>query len=269
MESKQRMQIKSPPPDGYKLSSEGRERFARPLLLPEVGEAGQARLRAAAVLVVGAGGLGSSALLHLAASGVGRIGIVDPDTVSLDNLHRQILHSMSSVGLPKTESARRRLTGIDPDTILDLHPVSFGGPDAGDLAGAYQIIVDGTDNLTARETINRVCIRQGKPMIYGSAQRFEGQLAVFDARRGPCYRCIFPDPANAKGIESPAETGVFGPLPAIIGTLQALEALKILLNVGDHPYDRLITFDGLSSGFGSIHTRKNPGCPECGNRREK
>jgi molybdopterin/thiamine biosynthesis adenylyltransferase len=263
------MQIKSQPPDGNELSALDRVRFARPLRLPEVGEAGQARLRTAAVLVVGAGGLGSSALLHLAASGVGRIGIVDPDTVGLDNLHRQILHALPDVGLPKVESAGRRLFGIDPRTVLDLFPVTFENDGADDLARPYELIVDGTDNLAARETINRVCIRQGKPMVYGSAQRFEGQLAVFDARRGPCYRCIFPEPAIARIIESPALTGVFGPLPGIIGSYQALEALKLLLDIGDHPYDRLFTFDGLSGGFGSIRTRKNPDCPECGSHGDK
>ena len=258
------MSRKNAPPDEPGLSPEDRIRFARPLRLPEVGEAGQARLRAASVLVVGAGGLGSSALLHLAASGIGRIGIADPDTVSLDNLHRQILHGMQSVGLPKVESARRRLAEIDPETALDLHRVTFNGTNALDLARSYQIIVDGSDNFTAREAINRACIRQGKPMVYGSAQRFEGQIGVFDARRGPCYRCIFTAPSDPNAIESPADTGVFGPLPGIVGTLQALAAMKIILGVGDSPYDRLLTFDGLSGEFRSIRMRKNPRCPECG-----
>ncbi len=251
-------------PDKPTLSPADRLRFARPLRLPEVGEAGQARLRAASVLVVGAGGLGSSALIHLAASGVGRIGIVDPDTVSLDNLHRQILHGMQSVGVPKVESARRRLAEIDPETTLDLHRVSFDGTNALDLARPYQIIVDGSDNFTAREAINRACIRQGKPMVYGSAQRFEGQIGVFDARRGPCYRCIFPEPSDPKAFESPADTGVFGPIPGIVGTLQALAAMKIILDIGDSPYNHLLSFDGLSGEFRSIRTSKNPRCPDCG-----
>ncbi len=258
------MPEKPTPPEESKLSAANRSRFARPLRLPEVGEAGQAQLRAASVLVVGAGGLGSSALLHLAASGVGRIGIVDPDTVSLDNLHRQILHGMQSIGTPKVKSARRRLAEIDPETALDLHPVTFDATNALDLARPYQIIVDGSDNLAAREAINRACIRQGKPMVYGSAQRFEGQIGVFDARHGPCYRCIFTTPADPDAIESPAETGVFGPLPGIVGTLQALAAMRIILDVGDSPYERLLTFDGLSGEFRSIRVRKNPRCPECG-----
>jgi molybdopterin/thiamine biosynthesis adenylyltransferase len=256
---------KTNPPNESTLSPAERSRFARPLRLAEIGEAGQLRLRAASVLVVGAGGLGSSALLHLAASGIGRIGIVDPDTVSLDNVHRQVLYGMPDVGFPKVESARRRLSGINPQTILDLHPVAFMGTNAGDLARPYQILVDGSDTFAARTAINHICIHQGKPMVYGSAQRFEGQIGVFDARRGPCYRCIIPDPTDPHAIESPADTGVFGPLPGIIGTLQALAAMKIILEIGDSPYDRLLIFDGLAGEFRSIRVRKNPHCPECGN----
>jgi molybdopterin/thiamine biosynthesis adenylyltransferase len=255
---------KSDPPNDSILSPEERSRFARPLRLPEVGETGQVRLRAASVLVVGAGGLGSSALLHLAASGVGRIGIVDPDTVSLDNLHRQILHGMQSVGLPKVESARRRLAEINPQTVFDLHPVTLDEANAGELARPYRIIVDGSDNLAARKVVNRTCIQQGKPMVYGSAQRFEGQMAVFDARRGPCYRCIFPALSDPNAIESPAVTGVFGPLPGIIGTLQALAVMKMILGIGESPYDRLLIFDGLAGEFHSLKVCKNPQCPECG-----
>jgi molybdopterin/thiamine biosynthesis adenylyltransferase len=252
------------PPNESILSPAERSRFARPLRLTEIGEAGQLRLRAASVLVVGAGGLGSSALLHLAASGIGRIGIVDPDTVSLDNLHRQVLYGMPNVGLPKVESARRRLIENNPQTILELHPVAFVGTNADDLARPYQILLDGSDNFAARAAINHTCIQQGKPMVYGSAQRFEGQIGVFDARRGPCYRCIIPDPTDTHAIESPADTGVFGPLPGIIGTLQALAAMKIILGIGNSPYDRLLIFDGLADEFRSIRVRKNPQCPECG-----
>ncbi|MBN2083818.1 MAG: HesA/MoeB/ThiF family protein [Anaerolineales bacterium] len=259
----------SDPPDPPMLSPDDRSRFARHLRLPEVGEAGQARLRAASVLVVGAGGLGSSALLHLAASGVGRIGIVDPDTVHIDNLHRQILYAMPDVGHPKVQSARGRLVGINPQTILDMHPVTFDAVNADDLARPYQIIVDGSDNLAARKVINRVCVRQGKPMVYGSAQRFEGVVGVFDARRGPCFRCIFSDPADPGAAGSPSGTGVFGPLPGIIGTLQALAAMKIILEIGDSLYERLMTFDGLSGEFTPIKIRKKPQCSECGSTVEK
>jgi len=260
---------KTDPPEDPILSPEERLRFARPLRLPEVGEAGQIRLRAASVLVVGAGGLGSSALLHLAASGVGRIGIVDPDTVQIDNLHRQILHGAPDVGHLKVQSARGRLSEINPQTILELHPVTFNSTNAEDLASPYQIIVDGSDNLAARKVINAVCVRQGKPMVYGSAQRFDGLVGVFDACHGPCFRCIFPDPADPDAAESPAATGVFGPLPGIIGTLQALAAMKIILDIGDSPYGRLLTFDGLLGEFKPIKIRKNPHCPECGSAVEK
>jgi sulfur-carrier protein adenylyltransferase/sulfurtransferase len=241
-------------------------RFARHLRLPEVGAPGQAKLRAAGVLVVGAGGLGSSALLHLAASGIGRIGIVDPDTVALDNLHRQLLHGMSTLGTAKVDSARRRLAEIDPAMIVETHPVSLTEENALEIADGFDVIVDGTDNLPARRLINRICIRTERPMVFGSAQRFEGQLAVFDARFGPCYRCVFPDSIEVESTESPAQTGVFGPLPGSIGTLQALEALKLVLAIGEPRYDRLLTFDGLSGTFGEIRIKKNPKCPECGSK---
>jgi adenylyltransferase/sulfurtransferase len=245
------------------LSDEDRERFARPLRLPEVGAEGQARLRSSSVLVVGAGGLGCAALIHLAASGVGRLGIVDPDRVERSNLHRQIAHGTADLGTAKTESARRRLQMIDPRTGIDVYDIPFSESNAEDLARPYDLVVDATDNLAARHAINRACIRQGKAMVYGSAQRFEGQLSVFDADRGPCFRCIFPDLKDSTTVESPAESGVFGPIPGMIGTLQALEAMKILLNIGDGLIGRLLTFDGLSGMFTEIRIRKNPRCPEC------
>jgi molybdopterin/thiamine biosynthesis adenylyltransferase len=246
------------------LSPDDAARFSRHLLLPEIGEAGQAALRSASVLVVGAGGLGSSALLHLTASGIGRIGIVDPDRVQLDNLHRQIIHGMPALGTAKVESARRRLAETDPRTVVDAYPAAFSESNAEEIAGRYRLIVDGSDNLETRLLINRVCLRQAKPMVYGSAQRFEGQISVFDARRGPCYRCVFPGPQEPGTIESSAETGVLGPLPGIIGTMQALEAIIILLPIGEPLIGRLLVFDGLSTQFEEIRTRKNPRCPECG-----
>lgn len=251
-------------PDASKLSPEDCLRYSRHLLLPEIGAEGQAKLKNASVLVVGAGGLGSSALLHLAASGVGRIGVVDPDKVGLDNLHRQILHGMSDLGTAKVESARRRLREANPHAIIETHPVSFSESNADRLAGTHMLIVDGSDNLAARRLINRTCIRLKIPMVYGSAQRFEGQVSVFDAWQGPCFRCVFPELDDSSAIESPVETGVLGPIPGIIGTLQALEALKILLNLGEPLLGRLLTFDGLSGKFEEIRTRKNPNCTECG-----
>jgi molybdopterin/thiamine biosynthesis adenylyltransferase len=248
------------------LTDEDRVRFARQIRIPEVGEEGQARLKGASVLIVGAGGLGSPAAIYLAAAGVGRIGIADPDTVELGNLHRQIIHGTSSLGAPKTESARRRLADLVPQMQLDAYPETFSETNAETLARPYRILLDATDNLAARKLINRVCIRQQKPMVYGSALRFEGQASVFDAQRGPCYRCVFSDLPDSGVMESPAEAGVFGPLPGVIGTLQALEALKLLLGVGEPLIGRLLTFDGLTGKFEAIQVRKNPHCPECGRK---
>jgi molybdopterin/thiamine biosynthesis adenylyltransferase len=246
------------------LSDEELSRFARPLRLPEVGPAGQSILKQASVLVVGAGGLGSSAILHLAASGIGRIGIVDPDTVELDNLHRQIIHGMPSLGTAKVDSARRRVGEINPRTIVEAHPGLFSESNAEELARSFPLIVDGSDNLATRRLINRTCIRQKKPMVYGSAQGFEGQISVFDADQGPCYRCVFPELPEAGTIESPAESGVIGPLPGIVGTLQALEVIKILLRIGEPYLGRLLIFHGLAGKFEEIKVLKNPRCPECG-----
>jgi molybdopterin/thiamine biosynthesis adenylyltransferase len=251
-------------PQAKSITAEERIRFSRQLRLPEVGAGGQERLNAASVLVVGAGGLGSAALLYLAAAGVGRIGIVDPDKVELDNLHRQIIHGTSSLGALKTESARRRLADLAPQAHIDLYPETFSESNAETLARPYRILLDATDNLAARKWINRTCVRQQKPMVYGSVLRFEGQASVFDARGGPCYRCVFPDLPDSGAIESPAEAGVFGPLPGIIGTLQALETLKILLGIGKPLVGRLLIFDGLSGAFEEINIQKNPRCPECG-----
>jgi molybdopterin/thiamine biosynthesis adenylyltransferase len=251
-------------PGNSDLIDEDRLRFARQIRLPEIGAEGQARLRNAAVLVVGAGGLGSAALLYLAAAGVGRIGIVDPDKVELDNLHRQVIHGTSTLGSLKTESAQRRLQDVSPHVSVDTHSELFSESNADDLTRSYVLVVDGSDNLATRRLINRTCIQQQKPMVFGSVVRFEGQVSVFDARRGPCYRCVFPDLPDSGAIESPSAAGVFGPLPGIIGTLQALEAMKALLEIGQPLIGRLLTFDGLSGRFEEVRIKKNPHCPECG-----
>jgi molybdopterin/thiamine biosynthesis adenylyltransferase len=250
------------------LTDDDRIRFARQICLPEIGAEGQTRLNSASVLVVGAGGLGSAAAIYLAAAGVGRIGIIDPDKVELGNLHRQIIHGMSSLGSLKTESARRRLADLAPGTQVDAFPEAFSESNAEARARPYAIVLDATDNLDARRLINRICIRQQKPMVFGSVLRFEGQASVFDARLGPCYRCVFPDLTDSGAVESPAAAGVFGPLPGIIGTLQALESLKLLLGLGDALIGRLLIFDGLSGKFEEVRIRKNPACPECGTSRK-
>ncbi len=246
------------------LTDEDRRRFARQIRMPEIGAEGQARLKRASVLVVGAGGLGSSALLYLAAAGVGRLGIIDPDKVEMDNLNRQVIHGTSTLGHQKTESARRRLEDLAPQMQIDTFPESLSAANAEALARPFQILIDATDNLAARKIINRVCIRQQKPMVFGSALRFEGQISVFDAQRGPCYRCVFPDLPDSDLLESPKEAGVLGPVPGMIGTLEALEALKILLGAGVPLIGRLLIFDGLAGKFEEILVRKNPRCPECG-----
>jgi adenylyltransferase/sulfurtransferase len=230
-----------------------------------VGIEGQARLKAASVLVIGAGGLGSAALLYLAAAGMGRIGIVDPDKVELDNLHRQVIHGTQTLGKLKIDSAGQRLADLYPQVQIDAFPETFSESNCDGLARSYQILLDATDNLATRQIINRVCIRQRKPMVFGSVLRFEGQASVFDARRGPCYRCVFPDLPDSGVIETPSEAGVFGPLPGIIGTLQALEALKLALGAGEPLIGRLLIFDGLAGKFEEIRAPKNPYCSECGN----
>ncbi len=245
------------------LTDEDRVRFARQICMPEIGAEGQARLKGAGVLIVGAGGLGSAAAIYLAAAGVGRIGIIDPDKVELGNLHRQIIHGTSSLGLLKTESARRRLADLAPGTQVDTFPEAFSESNGEARARPYSIVLDATDNLDTRRVINRVCIRQRKPMVFGSVLRFEGQTSVFDARLGPCYRCVFPDLTDSGAVESPAAAGVFGPMPGIIGTLQALEAMKLLLGLGEPLIGRLLIFDGLSGKFEEIRVRKNAHCQEC------
>ena len=260
------MQHNTSMPGKHDLTDEDRLRFARQIRLPEIGAEGQTRLKNAGVLIVGAGGLGSAALLYLAAAGVGRIGIVDPDQVELGNLHRQVIHGTSTLGEPKTESARRRLEDLSPQIKIETFPESFSDSNAETLARPYLLILDATDNLATRRLINHICVAQQKPMVFGSVLRFEGQVSVFDTRTGPCYRCVFPDLPDSGAAESPLEAGVFGPLPGIIGTLQALEAMKILLEIGQPLIGRLLTFDGLSGKFEEVRIYRNPRCPECSAR---
>ncbi len=250
------------------LTESDRLRFDRQLRLPEVGVEGQVRLRESRVLVVGAGGLGSAALLYLAAVGVGRIGITDSDRVEIGNLHRQILHSMPALDDWKVESARRRLLENNPDTSIDPYPERLTDANAERIVQPYELVLDATDNLETRRLINRICVRQGKPMIYGSASRWEGQLSVFDARHGPCYQCVFGDPPD-EVIPSPAKEGIIGMIPGIIGGLQALEAVKILLGKGEILYTRLVLFDGLACRFEEIRSTKNPHCPICSQNRHR
>jgi adenylyltransferase/sulfurtransferase len=248
------------------LSAQERHRYSRHILLPEMGEAGQRRLKAGRVLCVGAGGLGSPALLYLAAAGVGTIGVVDFDIVDFTNLQRQVVHDTASVGTPKVESARTRIVALNPDVRLETFNEPFSVSNAKSLVQAFDVIVDGTDNFPARYLVNDACVLYGKPNAWGSIFRFEGQAAVFAAPRGPCYRCLHPEPPAADLIPNCAEAGVLGVLPGIIGTIQATEAIKLILGVGDPLVGKLLVFDALKMRFRELTLPKDPDCPICGKR---
>jgi len=246
------------------LTQEELERYSRHLLLPEVGFSGQRKLKAARVLLVGAGGLGSPAALYLAAAGAGAIGIVDFDVVERSNLQRQVIHSDDAVGALKTSSAARRVGGLNRDVRIEEHAVRFSAANALELVRAYDVVVDGTDNFAARYLVNDACVMLGKPNMYGSVLRFEGQASVFDARIGPCYRCIFPQPPPPGEVPSCAEAGVLGVLPGIIGLIQATETIKWIVGAGESLLGRLLVFDALAMRFRELKLRKDPECPACG-----
>lgn len=247
------------------LSPEELVRYSRHLLLPEVGEAGQARLQQSSVVLIGTGGLGSPLALYLAAAGVGRIGLVDFDRVDLSNLHRQVLHGTSDVGRSKLASAQQRLTEINPHVRLDLHDVRLSAKNAIEVCQNYDVIVDGTDNFATRYLVNDVSYFLDKPNVYGSIQRFEGQVSVFHPDGGgPCYRCLYPEPPPPGLAPSCAEAGVLGVLPGIIGTLQATECLKLLLGIGEPLRGRLLLYDALRTAFREVRFRRDPKCALCG-----
>lgn len=239
-------------------------RYARHFVLPDVGPQGQRRLKDASVLVVGAGGLGSPAALYLAAVGVGTLGIVDPDVVDLTNLQRQILHGTSRVGYRKVESARATLREINPHVDVRTHPVRLTSENALEVVVDYDIVVDGSDNFPARYLLNDACGLLDKPYVYGAVDRWEGHVSVFGGERGPCYRCLFPEPPPPGLVPSCAEAGVLGVLPGIIGSLQALEAIKLALGVGDSLEGRLLIFDALELSWRRINLRRRPECVLCG-----
>lgn len=243
-------------------------RYSRHLLMPEVGLGGQETLKNAAVLIVGTGGLGSPIAMYLAAAGVGRLGLVDYDVVDFTNLQRQIIHGTSRLGDRKVVSAKDRLVDLNPDITINTYDVPFTSDNAFEIADSYDLIVDGTDNFPTRYLINDVCVLTGKPNVYGSIFRFEGQASVFWAEEGPCYRCLFPEPPPPGLVPSCAEGGVFGVLPGTIGSIQATEALKILLSIGDTLVGRLIIYDALSMTFDEVKLKKNPSCRICSPRPE-
>jgi adenylyltransferase/sulfurtransferase len=246
------------------LSHEEILRYSRHLLIPEVGLDGQRRLKAASVLVIGTGGLGSPVALYLAAAGVGRIGLVDYDVVDASNLQRQVIHGTSGIGELKVASARRRMLDLNPDIQVEVYNEPFTSANAMQIAESYDLIVDGTDNFPTRYLTNDLCVLTGKPNVYGSIFRFDGQVSVFDAKRGPCYRCLFPEPPPPGLVPSCAEGGVLGVLPGTIGTLQATEAIKLILGVGDPLIGKLLLYNALDMSFEFVRLRKNPNCKVCG-----
>jgi adenylyltransferase/sulfurtransferase len=239
-------------------------RYSRHLIMPEVGMEGQKKLKAARVLTIGAGGLGSPLALYLAAAGVGRLGIVDFDVVDFTNLQRQIIHSTDNVGRPKLQSARERIAQINPYVEVVGYETALSSENALEILEPYDVIVDGTDNFPTRYLVNDACVLLGKPNVYGSIFRFEGQASVFYARQGPCYRCLYPEPPPPGLVPSCAEGGVLGVLPGVIGVIQAIEAVKLLIGKGDPLIGRLMLFDALRMQFRELRLRKNPDCPICG-----
>jgi molybdopterin/thiamine biosynthesis adenylyltransferase/rhodanese-related sulfurtransferase len=246
------------------LNPEQRNRYHRHILLPEVGEEGQQKLLESRVLLLGAGGLGSPAALYLAAAGVGTLGIVDMDVVDASNLQRQILHNVERIGDRKVDSAKKTLTAINPDVDVVTYDVRFGADNILDIIDGYDVIVDGTDNFPTRYLLNDASLLKRIPVVHGSIFRFEGQVTVFDPYNGPCYRCLLPEPPPPEMAPSCAEAGVLGVLPGIVGSIQALEAIKLLLNLGEPLRGRLLAYDALEETFRNFKVRRDPNCPACG-----
>ncbi|NMB61867.1 MAG: molybdopterin-synthase adenylyltransferase MoeB [Chloroflexi bacterium] len=245
------------------LNPEEIKRYQRHLCIPEFGEMGQQKLKKAAVLVVGAGGLGSAVLYYLAAAGVGRLGIMDADVIELSNLQRQILHDSEHLGMKKTDSAFIRLRALNPDIKINLYPMRFNKDNGDELIQDYTIVMDGTDNFETRFVINDACVRNRKIYIYGAINQFHGQVSVFDARKGPCFRCLYPEMPPDEMIVLSSGVGVVGAVPGIIGSIEALECIKILSGIGNPLYGRMILLDGVAMDFREIQIRKRADCPIC------
>jgi sulfur-carrier protein adenylyltransferase/sulfurtransferase len=252
--------------DTTELTREELIRYSRHILLPQVGEEGQRALKKSRVLLVGAGGLGSPVALYLSAAGVGTLGLVDFDSVDLSNLQRQILHGSSGIGSPKIDSARDRLRDINPNVHVEAYETRLTSSNALDIARDYDLVIDGTDNFATRYLVNDAAVLLGIPNVYGSVYRFEGQASVFGAPDGPCYRCLFREPPPPDLIPSCAEAGVLGVVPGLVGTIQATEAIKILLGIGDTLVGRLLLIDAMTMAFRTLEIRRDPECPACGTR---
>lgn len=247
------------------LTNEEVKRYSRHVIMPEVGIEGQRKLKASSILLIGTGGLGSPTALYLAAAGVGRLGIVDYDTVDVTNLQRQVIHGVSTVGMSKLDSAEKRMLDLNPDVQIVKYDVPLTSDNALEIFSEdWDIVIDGTDNFPTRYLVNDACVKLGIPNVYGSIFRFEGQLSIFYAEAGPCYRCMFPEPPPPGLVPSCAEGGVLGILPGTIGTMQATEAIKLLLGIGDPMIGRMMLYDALEMSFQNIKVRKDPNCPVCG-----
>jgi molybdopterin/thiamine biosynthesis adenylyltransferase/rhodanese-related sulfurtransferase len=246
------------------LDGAQRARYSRHILLPEVGEEGQQRLLSSRVLLIGVGGLGSPAALYLAAAGVGTLGIVDFDRVDATNLQRQILHNLDRVGRRKTDSAAETIRRLNPDVVVEPYPERLSSANVLEIMSGYDVVVDGADNFPTRYLVNDASLHLRVPVVHGSIFRFEGQATVFAPYEGPCYRCLFPEPPPPELAPSCAEAGVLGVLPGIIGSIEAMEAIKLLLGIGDSLTGRLLTYDSLTEEFRTLRLRRNPECPACG-----
>jgi molybdopterin/thiamine biosynthesis adenylyltransferase/rhodanese-related sulfurtransferase len=252
---------------GRSLSKEEIQRYSRHLIMPEVGMDGQLKLANAKVLMIGAGGLGAPLGLYLAAAGVGKLGIVDFDVVDVTNLQRQVTFTTADIGRPKLDAAKDRLAGLNPKIQIDTYPTRLTSDNALDLFKDYDIVVDGTDNFPTRYLVNDACILLNKPNVYGSIFRFEGQATIFGYPGGPCYRCLYPEPPPPGLVPSCAEGGVLGVLPGIVGSIQAMETIKLILGTGEPLVGRLLLFNALGMTFRELKLRKNPACPICGPNR--
>ncbi len=248
------------------LTQSEQTRYSRHIILPEVGEEGQRRLKGARVLIVGAGGLGCPAALYLGAAGVGTIGIVDFDNIDLTNLQRQVLHSTSAVGTSKCQSVKQRIADLNPDVTVNVHEQSLSSQNISAILSGYDIVLDATDNFSTRYLINDACVLNKKPDVYGAIYRFEGQVSVFAAPSGPCYRCLFPDPPPPEAVPNCAEGGVLGVLAGAVGVLQATEVIKLILGLGNTLVGRLFLYDALDMDFRTLDIKRNPACPICGDK---